>query len=74
MKDLGPPRYFPGVVIESHAYGMFLLQKAYVSDILHQAAMSNCNPMLTPLPQQLDHLDSELFPQSTYFTSLAGKL
>lgn len=74
MKDLGPPRYFPGVEIESHANGMFLHQKAYVSDILHQAAMSNCNPMPTPLPQQLDHLNSEPFPESTYFRSLAGKL
>ena len=74
MKDLGPPKYFLGVEIEAHSGGLFLHQTAYAKDILHQAAMSNCNSMPTPLPQQIDNLNSDLFSEPTYFRSLAGKL
>ncbi|KAL9294824.1 putative RNA-directed DNA polymerase [Arabidopsis thaliana] len=74
MKDLGPPRYFLGIQIEDYANGLFLHQTAYATDILQQAGMSDCNPMPTPLPQQLDNLNSELFAEPTYFRSLAGKL
>ena len=74
MKDLGPPRYFLGIEIEFYSGGLFLHQQAYAKDILHQAAMSNCNPMPTPLPLQLDNLNSEPFTEPTYFRSLAGKL
>ncbi|XP_019087375.1 PREDICTED: uncharacterized protein LOC109127260 [Camelina sativa] len=74
MKDLGPPKYFLGIEFETHPNGMFLHQTAYASDILHQAAMSNCNSMPTPLPQQLTQLNLELFAEPTYFRSLAGKI
>ncbi|KAG7578201.1 Integrase catalytic core [Arabidopsis thaliana x Arabidopsis arenosa] len=74
MKDLGPPRYFLGIQIEDYANGLFLHQTAYATDILQQAAMSDCNPMPTPLPTQLENLNSELFEEPTYFRSLAGKL
>lgn len=50
-KSLGSHKYFLGIEIESHSGGLFLHQKSYVEDILHQAAMSDCNPMPTPLPQ-----------------------
>ncbi|XP_019100833.1 PREDICTED: uncharacterized protein LOC109132852 [Camelina sativa] len=36
--------------------------------------MSDCNPMPTPLPQQLDKRDSEPYGEPTYFRSVAGKL
>ncbi|KAL9294554.1 putative RNA-directed DNA polymerase [Arabidopsis thaliana] len=74
MKDLGAPSYFLGVEIESSPEGLFLHQTAYAKDILHQAAMSNCNSMPTPLPQHIENLNSDLFPEPTYFRSLAGKL
>ncbi|KAG7656784.1 Retrotransposon Copia-like N-terminal [Arabidopsis suecica] len=47
---------------------------AYASEILHQAGMSDCNPMPTPLPQQLTNINSEPFEEQTYFRSLPGKL
>ncbi|KFK36578.1 hypothetical protein AALP_AA4G141700 [Arabis alpina] len=74
MKDLGQPRYFLGIEIVSNSEGLFLHQAAYAADILHQAAMTDCNPMPSPLPQNLDNLNSELFSEPTYFRSLAGKL
>lgn len=49
-------------------------QTAYAQDILHQASMSDCNPMSTPLSLQLDDLNPEPFPEPTYFQNLAGKL
>lgn len=55
MEDLGKPRYFLGIKIESLQDSLFLHQKAYAEDILFQAAMSTCNPMPTPLPQRIDN-------------------
>ncbi|XP_019086346.1 PREDICTED: uncharacterized protein LOC109126899 [Camelina sativa] len=36
--------------------------------------MSNCNPMPTPLPQNMDKQSHELFSEPTYFRSLARKI
>lgn len=74
MKDLGVPSYFLGIEMVSHEGGIFLNQKAYIADILHQAAMSECNPMPTPLPQRSDNVDTTPFQEPNYFRSLAGKL
>lgn len=52
-KSLGSQKYFLGIEIESHSESLILHQKSYVKDILHQAAMSGCNPMPTPLPQRI---------------------
>ena len=74
MKDLGSPSCFLGIEIQSHEDGMFLHQEAYANDILHQTAMSECNPVATPLPLRPDYDESELFQDPTYFRSVAGKL
>ncbi|XP_019092302.1 PREDICTED: uncharacterized protein LOC109129119 [Camelina sativa] len=74
MKDLEAPSYFLGVEIQKCKDGFFLHQTAYAKDILYQAGMSDCNPMPTPLPQNLDKMNTELFSEPTYFRSLAGKL
>ncbi|XP_019087653.1 PREDICTED: uncharacterized protein LOC109127439 [Camelina sativa] len=74
MKDLGPPRYFLGVQIESTDDGLFLHQTTYASDILYQAGMLDCNPMPMPLPQQVDKPNTTPFEEPTYYRSLAGKL
>lgn len=74
MKDMGKPKYFLGIQIEETVTGLFLHQEAYAADILHQAGMSDCNPMPTPLPIITDDPEAELFSEPTYFRSLAGKL
>lgn len=74
MKDLGSPKYFLGIELKAHSEGIFMHHKAYAQDILHQATMSDCNPMPTPLPQRIEQLDTTPFPKPTYFRSLAGKL
>ena len=74
MKDLGTPKYFLGIEIESKSDGMFLHQQAYTKDILYQSSMLECNPMPTPLPQRIEIINTEPFPEPTYFRSIAGKL
>lgn len=55
---------------------MFLNQEKYTEYLLHISGMSECTPVATPLPLQLNRVpdESPLFPQPTYFRSLAGKL
>lgn len=76
MKDLGNLHYFLGIQVQSNSSGLFLSQTMYVEEILHQASMSTCNPMHTPLPLRLDDIykDKVLFSEPSYFRSLAGKL
>ena len=74
MKDMGYPKYFLGIEMEQHSGGIFLHQQAYVKDILHQAAMSDCNPMPTPLHAKMEDINTEPFSKPTYYRSLAGKL
>jgi len=68
--------YFLGIQATFHANGLFLNQQQYAEDILAVAAMSDCNPVATPLPTQLNQIpqQKELFSDPTYFRSLAGKL
>lgn len=76
MKDLGQMHYFLGIQATFHANGLFINQQQYAEDILAVAAMSDCNPVATPLPTQLNQIpqQKELFSDPTYFRSLAGKL
>ena len=74
MKDMGVPKYFLGIEMEMLSSGVFLHQQAYIDDILHEAAMTDCNPMPTPLPQRIEEADSPVFSEPTYFRCLAGKL
>lgn len=76
MKDMGPFHYFLGIQAQFYSEGLFLSQQKYAEDLLAVAAMSDCQPMPTPLPIQLNKLPEteELFSNPTFFRSLAGKL
>lgn len=76
MKDLGQLSYFLGIQVHHHSEELFLSQQKYAEDILAVAGMSDCSSMPTPLPLQLDRVPDQLvlFPNPTYFRSLAGKL
>lgn len=68
--------YFLGVQPHFHTNGLFLSQEKYATDLLITAGMADCAPMPTPLPLQFDKVfgQHELFPEPTYFRSLARKL
>lgn len=76
MKDLGEIHYFLGIQAQYHDHGLFLSQTSYAEKILFEAGMASANPMPTPLPTRLDAIykDTTLFPEPTYFRSIAGKL
>lgn len=58
MKDMGMPKYFLGIEMETHSESIFFHQHAYIKEILHVASMGDCNPMPIPLPQRVESLDS----------------
>lgn len=76
MKDMGTVHYFLGIQVHQCENGLFLNQSKYAQDLLTNAGMRDCPPMPTPLPLMLDNLlgHDELFPEPSYFRSLAGKL
>lgn len=76
MKDLRQFHYFLRLQAQFHSEGLFLNQEKYAEDLLQISGMSQCTPVSTPLPLQLNRVpdESALFPQPTYFRSLAGKL
>lgn len=76
MKDMGLVHYFLGIQVTHTSDGLFLCQEKYTTDLLATAGMSDCVPMPTPLPIQLDRVpgQDELFSEPSYFRSLAGKL
>lgn len=76
MKDMGPLSYFLGIQAKFTPTGLFLNQEKYAMDLLQIAGMSDCAPMPTPLPLQLDRVphQNQIFEDPTYFRSLAGKL
>ena len=76
MKDMGRLHYFLGIQAQYHSGGLFLSQQKYAEDLLIVASMADCAPMPTPLPLQLNKVpdQEELFSDTKYFRSLAGKL
>lgn len=77
MKDLGHLHYFLGIQVDTTENCLFLNQKKYTEDILHTEWIYDYNPMPTPLPLHLfpnNATAMKLFPQPSYFRSLAGKL
>ncbi|XP_076916064.1 uncharacterized protein LOC143575637 [Bidens hawaiensis] len=76
MKDLGPLSYFLGIQVTRTGNNLFLLQSAYVKDIIHCAAMDSCKPVATPVDTQpkLGADTGPLYDDPSTFRSLAGAL
>lgn len=76
MKDMGDVHYFLGIQVHHTNEGLFLNQSKYAKDLLLAAGMQDCAPIPTPPPIKLHPLqgEDELFPEPSYFRSLAGKL
>ena len=53
MKDLGPLKYFLGIEISRSSKGIFLSQRKYAVDLLHETGMSACQPADTPMEEGL---------------------
>ena len=53
MKDLGPPKYFLRIEVSRSKMGIFLSQRKYTLDLLHETGMSGCQPIDTPMEEGL---------------------
>jgi hypothetical protein len=49
MTDLGSLSHFLGISVTHSSSGMFLSQRQYALDIIHRAAMDDCNTANTPI-------------------------
>ena len=50
MIDLGKMRYFLGIEMIQKADGIFICQRKYAADIVHDTGLSNASSAATPLP------------------------
>ena len=53
MKDLGQLKYFLGIEVSRSDKGIFLSQRKYALDLLHETDMSACQPVDTPVEEGL---------------------
>ncbi|XP_019241460.1 PREDICTED: uncharacterized protein LOC109221426 [Nicotiana attenuata] len=54
MKDLGQLHYFLGIELKHNSLGLLLLQRRYITSIMHCFKLEKCKPVLTPLHSKLD--------------------
>lgn len=48
MKDLGPLKYFLGIVVVRNSSGMYLSQRKYVIDIITETGLLEAKPVTHP--------------------------
>ena len=53
IKDLGSLKYFLGLEIARNKSGISLTQRKYALEVLEETGMTECNPVQTPMEQQL---------------------
>eukprot|EP00253_Pinus_taeda_P007780 PITA_07780 len=53
MTDLGYVHYYLGIEVTQHLNSIFLSQNKYIGDLLNRFGMTECNPLTTPMEQNL---------------------
>eukprot|EP00253_Pinus_taeda_P015405 PITA_15405 len=76
MTDLGYVHYYLGIEITQHPKSIFLSQKKYIGDLLNRFGMTECNPLTTPMEQnlKLTSIEGKEFQDATKYRQLVGSL
>eukprot|EP00253_Pinus_taeda_P031753 PITA_31753 len=69
MTDLGYVHYYPCIEVTQHPKSIFLSQKKYIGDLLNRFGMTECNPLTTPMEQnlKLTSIEGKEFEDATKF-------
>eukprot|EP00253_Pinus_taeda_P024037 PITA_24037 len=76
MIDLGYVHYYLGIEVTQHLKSIFLSQKKYMEDLLNRFGMIKCNPLTTPMEQNLNltSIEGKEFEDETKYRQLLGSL
>eukprot|EP00253_Pinus_taeda_P035864 PITA_35864 len=76
MTDLGYVHYYLGIEVTQHPKSIFLSQKKYIGDPLNKLGMTECNPLTTPMEQnlKLTSIEGKEFEDATKYRQLVGSL
>ena len=75
IKDLGRLKYFLGIEMATSQKGLLLNHPKYVVDLLTEAELLDCKPVITPLDSKLKlDMDGEPLTDVSHYKRLVGKL
>eukprot|EP00253_Pinus_taeda_P002104 PITA_02104 len=76
MTDLDYVYYNLGIEVTQHLKSIFLSQKKYIGDMLNRFGMAECNPLTTPMEQnlKLTSIEGKEFKDATKYRQLVGSL
>eukprot|EP00253_Pinus_taeda_P034592 PITA_34592 len=76
MTDLGYVHYYLGIEVTQHPKSIFLSQKRYIGDLLNRFGMTECNPLTTPMEQnlKLTSIEGKEFEDATKYRQLCRKV
>eukprot|EP00253_Pinus_taeda_P033317 PITA_33317 len=76
MTDLGYVHYYLGIEVTQHPKSIFLSQKKYIGDLLNKFGMTECNPLTTPMEQnlKLTSIEGKEVEDETNYRQLVGSL
>eukprot|EP00253_Pinus_taeda_P025146 PITA_25146 len=76
MTDLDYVHYYLGIEVTQHLKSIFLSQKKYIGDLLNRFGMTECNPLTTPMEQnlKLTSIEGKLIEDATKYRKLVGSL
>lgn len=76
MTDLGYVHYYLGIEVTQHLKSIFLSQRKYIGYLLNKFGMTECNPLTTPMEQnlKLKSIEGKEFEDAKKYRQLIGSL
>jgi len=76
IKDLGPLKYFLGIEVARGPQGLFLSQRKYTLDIIHECGLLGAKPTEFPIEEnhKLALANGHLFKDAAQYRRLVGRL